>query len=1052
MQHQRRKTREDTWRSDELKKHLKSSYAGIHLEDKKSRERRSQRDDDIDGDREQRLRNKEKEERHKHRDMERDRQRELDKAYHGERDRELDKLKEREHKARKEKSRERDKGRDKKLKEDLLRTDMEHDFEEYGRKELARNRERIGRRGSQDSLEKERQRNEDRERRHQERKEKEGRIKENGQTKDKYESLSGYKDFERELRHRKLKEPNQESSGTDKERRCRDRREPENVEREKRYRNILDADLLYDKERRLRSSKEDTQGSTDQEWEEKRKERRQRERAFLGEDKEKRHKEKKERSEREERRKTDSERPKHRRPEESIKYKPEANSHSGRHEQDQGKTVVKNRDNANSEERERTLTADSSDVVYEDCLTNYEEDFEDYADDFEEEGEVVEDDDVDRIDVEPTEKLNGISSAKRAEIEEIQKAINAENERVAAFPSRHSQNVHEREQRKELQDLQNKISHRGKYIDFVTAKQRQISQKITNKQKKRSTELLRLIDLDFSITFSLLDLNPVNEYDMYIRNFGKTNTKQAYVQCNEDRVDRDLQTDEIETVEKWTQHPGESALISGGPSNSKDPSLDAASIPKVDSQKLANFLRSACQVVAVLLEEDRAEKQSIQNFNSQETNLSISSGCFQLNTNLPFLHERRVSWLHFSQVQRHMLLSVHDLPLDLSTVRLDRKYIICVWNIWEPSIPQKILVCDAQITCCCFSPGKATLVFAGTMDGSVVMWDLRENSSMHHCKKIINTDWIFRSPTFSTDGVLTTVNHMCSVQAIEPVPTSVCKIQKHGLSLLESQEERLGLSFQIASLDESGILNLWVVIELQTVDPAGSQSDLGLIPGGRVKLVHSSAVHLNSSFFPKDVETPQTLNIKFLPLDSNHFVIGTDIGLVGHGTRHGLRAPPKVYRPQQCGSRPVRVTAIDFSPFGEPVFLVGCSDGSIRLHLMTAEYPIMQWNNSTNGQSVIAVQWALTRPTVFFVLDATSNIYIWDLFESDLQPATKESIWSDEVMDMAVLGEPEKNNGLLGLAFAKKSGALEIQYIKKKWAVSQQEEAKMLHRILHEAV
>lgn len=43
----------------------------------------------------------------------------------------------------------------------------------------------------------------------------------------------------------------------------------------------------------------------------------------------------------------------------------------------------------------------------------------------------------------------------------------------------------------------------------------------------RSTRLLRLLDLDFSFTFSLLDLPPVNEYDMYIRNFGKKNTKQV---------------------------------------------------------------------------------------------------------------------------------------------------------------------------------------------------------------------------------------------------------------------------------------------------------------------------------------------------------------------------------------------------------------------------------------------------------------------------------------------------------------------------------------------
>lgn len=47
--------------------------------------------------------------------------------------------------------------------------------------------------------------------------------------------------------------------------------------------------------------------------------------------------------------------------------------------------------------------------------------------------------------------------------------------------------------------------------------------------RKRSTELLRLIDLDFSVTFSVLDLPPVSEYDMYIRSFGTANTLQVSV-------------------------------------------------------------------------------------------------------------------------------------------------------------------------------------------------------------------------------------------------------------------------------------------------------------------------------------------------------------------------------------------------------------------------------------------------------------------------------------------------------------------------------------------
>ncbi len=39
---------------------------------------------------------------------------------------------------------------------------------------------------------------------------------------------------------------------------------------------------------------------------------------------------------------------------------------------------------------------------------------------------------------------------------------------------------------------------------------------------------------------------------------------QAYVQTNDDNIDREVQTEEIETTEKWTQHPGEEIRVCGG--------------------------------------------------------------------------------------------------------------------------------------------------------------------------------------------------------------------------------------------------------------------------------------------------------------------------------------------------------------------------------------------------------------------------------------------------------------------------------------------------------
>ncbi|XP_067864101.1 cytoplasmic dynein 2 intermediate chain 1 isoform X6 [Heptranchias perlo] len=676
--------------------------------------------------------------------------------------------------------------------------------------------------------------------------------------------------------------------------------------------------------------------------------------------------------------------------------------------------------------------------------SNYEDDFEDYVDDFEE-------DECENKEVE--QEREEIPARQRAEIEEIQKAITAENEHIRATQIRSFRKTHKEEPKRDFENSHSREPARGTFIDFVAAKQREISSKAASKQKKRSAELLRLIDLDFSVSFSLLDLPPLNEYDVYIKNFGRTNTKQAFVQCNEDNVDRDIQTDEIETVERWTQHPGEGSLVCGG-ANVSD-ALSSDSVTKnVDSRRLTNFLRSACQVIAVLLEEDRAENQASQNIQSEAASLSVSDGCSQLNTNLPFLHGREVLCLHFSQVQRQTLLSVHSLPEKSGVVQLASNYIICVWNIWEPSAPQKVLVCESEVQCCCFSPGKVTSVFAGTVDGSVVAWDLREHSIIHYSLQIGGQEWTLRTPTFSTDGVLTAVNHSCAVKAVDPVSSVSFDNHGVGLSLLASQEGSSGLSFQLASLDESGLLNLWVVVELQKADLAGSLTDLGLIPGGKVKLIHSSSIDV-SSFFPRNLMqlgSPQTLSIRFLPSDPNHFFIGTDIGFVSHGTRHGLQVAPKLYKPQINGARPVQVTSIDFCHFGKPMFLVGCSDGTIRLHSVTTERPVMQWNESTQGRSVRTVLWALTRPGMFFVLDASSRVYVWDLLQNDSKPVAQESLQPDKITTIAVLGDPEKPSACSGLMLAKQSGTIEIQYLKKQWSEPHLDELETLHYILQQTV
>ncbi|XP_028629030.1 WD repeat-containing protein 60 isoform X3 [Grammomys surdaster] len=785
-------------------------------------------------------------------------------------------------------------------------------------------------------------------------------------------------------------------------------------EGEKKHRKVKDTDRekkhrekSSTREKRERHSKEKGSSLSDREVEDRHREKRHKEGLHYDEERRRSHADKKERSLKEEHKKRESKEP---------------------------------------EKEDNDLEATAVDEY----MPNLEDDFVDYEDDF----EVCDGDDDSNNEHETKEKAEELPPAQKREIQEIQKAISAENERVGELSlklfQKQSRTEYTKEPRADGNDSTSRTPVCGIFVDFATASHRQKSRSQALKQKTRSTKLLRLIDLDFSFTFSLLDLPPVNEYDMYIRNFGKKNTKQAYVQYNEDNVEKDIQTEDIETREVWTQHPGEGTVVSGG-SEEKDFS-GVTAVPKIDTPRLSSFLRAACQVVAVLLEEDRLAAGPSWIPRAQDKALNISDSSSQLNTSLPFLQSRKVSCLHASRVQKQTVVSVHDLPEKAFAPSLDSRHLLCVWDIWQPSGPQKVLICESKVTCCCFSPLKAFLLFAGTVHGSVVVWDLREDSRIHHYVRLSNCLWAFRTPTFSTDGVLTSVNHQSPLQAIEPVATSAYKKQSFVLSPFSTQEEMAGLSFHIASLDETGVLNVWVVVELPKADISGSMSDLGLIPGGRIKLVHSTVIQLGNSLSHKDSElwgSTQTLSVRFLPSDPNHFVVGTDMGLISHSTRQDWRVSPKVFKPQQHGVRPIKVNVIDFSPFEETVFLAGCSDGSIRLHQLTSERPIMQWDNSTSGHAVTSLQWSPTRPAVFLVQDDASRIYVWDLLENDLGPVAQQPISPDKLVAMTIVGEPEKTSGsFVALVLARTSGTVDIQNLKRRWTTPAVDEHSQLRLLL----
>ncbi|XP_059145330.1 cytoplasmic dynein 2 intermediate chain 1-like isoform X3 [Physella acuta] len=705
-----------------------------------------------------------------------------------------------------------------------------------------------------------------------------------------------------------------------------------------------------------------------------------------------RRKEEKEKGEsRDEKKQRSSEKHRGRDYDEEHEIKQEPKRQSSRHHQESEKEL-------GSSHRRK----DAEDEENEEDAYNYEEDFEDYDDDFE--------DDVD-----------GDSDRKEGgEMEEVLRAIDEENNRLASISrkSNWSDSTDDdrlKESRDYSEPVQKNTSKTKSFINFVSAKQRVMSNTIAGKTRKRFEDLSKLIELDVA-RYEMFDLPPVQEYQIYMRTFGRSDTKQAYVQTRDDDADKDVQTEEVESLNKWTQHPPDDETAVGGEGiNVQSASdVDKTSGP-TDPEKLYLFLEKVGQFLFTILDEESKSSSDEEKRKDSKPKTSFSKKSFQLG--MPgLLKDRHVEALSFCQSEPNFLISVHSPTVNnpqknaeksgSSSVdnktksALEKLSIICVWNISQPTYPFRICGSSMKITSVCFSPTKATLVFAGMYDGSVALWDLREPVSLHRNLVVEGEKYLIRFPTYNSAGIMESENHHSPVVAIAPVYAQVIGSQKDD----STTESSSGLSFQLSSVEERAVINFWVVAEISGTDPAGSENELGLAPGGRIKLLRSSSIVLtNPNRYLSNSEELKALDLRLNPGDLNHFYVATDAGCVVHGVRFGKGAYPHYH--SSVVDSPVPITALDFSPFGLPYFLAGCQDGTLHLFHCTLERPVATWKEFLTG-AILSVRWSQSRPAVFFVLDDSSAVCTFDLVENGLGPVKMDKLTTAKATVLEIGGDP----------------------------------------------
>jgi len=246
-----------------------------------------------------------------------------------------------------------------------------------------------------------------------------------------------------------------------------------------------------------------------------------------------------------------------------------------------------------------------------------------------------------------------------------------------------------------------------------------------------------------------------------MKTFGAVNSAQASCQTGDDNPEEETQTDAAATLVKWTQAPpaplaadsldNEESVRQavqgvGGQTDQKQKSLfnedingagggggSWSFVNRTNSLRLARFLDTAGPALLALLEEQKGGESGSANLHGvDQQDVEFSQRVTVLDVDAAaYLDGLGVVDLAFAPDQPALLVTAHasavtsdeksnnsDAAADISAVMPS---VLCVWNVAAPSAPQKTLRVSggSSVTRCCFSPSKASVVFAGLADGTV---------------------------------------------------------------------------------------------------------------------------------------------------------------------------------------------------------------------------------------------------------------------------------------------------------------------------------------------
>lgn len=203
-------------------------------------------------------------------------------------------------------------------------------------------------------------------------------------------------------------------------------------------------------------------------------------------------------------------------------------------------------------------------------------------------------------------------------------------------------------------------------------------------------------------------------------------------------------------------------------------------------------------------------------------------------------------------------------------------------------------------------------------------------------------------------------------------------------------------TFQFASVDEFGVIKVWTSVEIPVPqDPNTSsalhedaiyESDLGLRPGGRIRLINSSTVTCGLS----SAELTGRQHISDATVcneDPSKLIASSYSGNLIQVNRFGTSVEPRFFSypfPEDCTLTEAAsalcdpALCIDYCPRQTGLFSVGYQSGKVALFSVKSASCLTTWH--VTSSPIIELRWTPGRRTVFLALDSNNSVHMFDLY------------------------------------------------------------------------